>query len=411
MALNDSSFTLSNGLRCFTRHEPSVKAVSLLVDVYAGSSDDDIHYAGEHHAFEHLPFRGTHKFPDNFKLTNPLEKYSAALNANTGFRRTRYFVTLPSRAVEVGAEHLPDLVFNPLLRAEDWEKEMNVVLQEWESCRQRPGSVMSDEVFAKSFPGTPWSFTPIGHYEAIKRLNIDRLRKIHQRDYTVENCHVIAAGNLPPSLQDILEKWFGSLEIPHGIDCRGRMSEQPVELNPWSFSNALFKQPVISAFAYFPKGNTRREDAAQELANMMLSEGFSSPLFQELRVNKNLAYAFDLDCSALSPHLEVVGMSTNSSVCTGEQLLGILQDCVDKTVDNWDRFDFVKTAKLSDMDMHVFRAGWECNRIANNLLAMREVETHQDVVDRYESITFEEVRQAMLHFFDTSKFTHVTGRL
>ncbi|MCX8055890.1 MAG: insulinase family protein, partial [Ignavibacteria bacterium] len=90
---------LDNGLKYYIRHNklPENRAELRLV-IKAGSVQEDNDQQGLAHFIEHMCFNGTKNFPKN-DLINFLEetglRFGADLNANTGFDRTYYLLTIP----------------------------------------------------------------------------------------------------------------------------------------------------------------------------------------------------------------------------------------------------------------------------------------------------------------------------
>jgi len=89
MNSNYAKQTLSNGLRLVTIPMPGVRSVTALVLVGVGSRQEKKKTRGITHFLEHLPFKGTKKYPTSLKLSSVLD----AVGRNT--------MLLPARNIPV----------------------------------------------------------------------------------------------------------------------------------------------------------------------------------------------------------------------------------------------------------------------------------------------------------------------
>ncbi|MFW6276632.1 MAG: M16 family metallopeptidase, partial [Bacteroidota bacterium] len=91
---------LDNGITYYIRqNEKPENRAELQIVVKAGSILEDDDQAGLAHFVEHMAFNGTKNFPKN-ELIEFLEglgmRFGADVNANTGFDRTYYMITVPT---------------------------------------------------------------------------------------------------------------------------------------------------------------------------------------------------------------------------------------------------------------------------------------------------------------------------
>ena len=98
-----------------------VNTVSLNWLVFVGSADDE--QAGGHgiyHWFEHIPSRGTVRFPGGYRDTEArLVRHGGSSDAETGSTHTSFSANVPKRVWPEALEILADMVGRPLLRIED----------------------------------------------------------------------------------------------------------------------------------------------------------------------------------------------------------------------------------------------------------------------------------------------------
>lgn len=133
---------LDNGIRYFIREnkKPENRA-ELRIVIKAGSVQEDDDQKGLAHFIEHMCFNGTKNFPKD-QLVKFLEstgiRFGADLNANTGFDRTYYLLTIPldkPGLLEQGFQVLEDWAHNVSFDNAEIEKERGVILEEWRLYR------------------------------------------------------------------------------------------------------------------------------------------------------------------------------------------------------------------------------------------------------------------------------------
>ena len=122
---------LSNGLTVLSEHMPGVRSVALGAWVRAASLNETPEVMGVSHMLEHMVFKGTAKRSAK-DLALSLETLGGSLDAYTSREHTSYQARVLDEHVEIAADVIADLVFNPLLRQSDLDLERKVV---WSAAR------------------------------------------------------------------------------------------------------------------------------------------------------------------------------------------------------------------------------------------------------------------------------------
>ena len=183
---------------------------------------------GMPHILEHLTLCGSDKYPVKDPFMAMLNRSVAHdMNAMTSSLHTTYhFAT----TLEVDFENLSnlylDLVFNPLLRRENFEQEgwrlerddqghwelKGVVLNEMKGVYASARAQTFDAICEVLAPNTPFSRSSGGHPVAIPGLSYERLQSFHQRHYRPQNAVLCTSGNvdindLHQRLEDVLNRY------------------------------------------------------------------------------------------------------------------------------------------------------------------------------------------------------------
>jgi zinc protease len=194
---------LPNGLTYYIRpnHVPEQK-VELRLVVKAGSILEDDDQQGLAHFMEHMNFNGTKNFPKN-DLIGYLEniglKFGADLNANTGFDRTVYILSIPTDRpdnLEKGFQVLEDWTHNALLTDKDIDEERGVILEE---SRLRKGAERraQEQYYSKLLSGSRYTFRmPIGKDSVILNVSHAALRRFYHDWYRPDLMAVMVIGDL-----------------------------------------------------------------------------------------------------------------------------------------------------------------------------------------------------------------------
>src|SRR4051794_6323636 len=174
--------TLDNGLQVIAELNDQARSVAAGFFVKTGSRDETPELAGVSHFLEHMVFKGTPR-RDALAVNRDFDRVGAKHNAQTSEEDTFYHVTcLPEylpRAFDVLSDILP-----PSLRAEDFETEKQVIIEEIRMYLDNPMMVAYEEAKAAHFGGHPLGRSILGTVESITDLPVDKMRSYFARYYS-----------------------------------------------------------------------------------------------------------------------------------------------------------------------------------------------------------------------------------
>jgi zinc protease len=124
---------LSNGLTVYALRDTTTPNVSVSVWYEVGAKHDPAGRSGFAHLFEHILSRKTVNMPYNM-INRLTEDVGGIRNASTSWDRTNYYETVPGRYLETMLWTHAERMARPVVDAEVFEKERNVVKEE---LRQR----------------------------------------------------------------------------------------------------------------------------------------------------------------------------------------------------------------------------------------------------------------------------------
>ncbi len=216
---------LDNGLKYYIRHNklPENRAELRLV-IKAGSVQEDDDQQGLAHFIEHMCFNGTKNFPKN-DLINFLEetglRFGADLNANTGFDRTYYLLTIPldkPGLLERGFQVLEDWAHNVTFDPVELEKERGVILEEWRLYRGAQERVMKQH-YPYIFKNSKYAERlPIGDTAVILNASREAFLRFYKEWYRPDLMAVIAVGEFDVvEVEKMIREKFSRIQMPENF--------------------------------------------------------------------------------------------------------------------------------------------------------------------------------------------------
>lgn len=227
---------LDNGLTYYIKeNKKPEKRAELQILVKAGSLDEADDQQGIAHFIEHMAFNGTKTFPKN-QLVSYFEKigmnFGGDLNANTGFDRTLFLITVPTddkKLTEQGVQILEDWLHNITFDSTELEKERGVIHEEWRVYRGA-----QERSQRKHFPvmlyNSKWGQRmPIGDTTDILHTPRSRFLDYYTTWYRPNQTAIIAVGDFNKNdMLKLIKSKFGKVKNPTNLVQR---PEYPIPLN------------------------------------------------------------------------------------------------------------------------------------------------------------------------------------
>ena len=201
--------TLDNGLKVIIREDHRSPMVMTQIWYAVGSSDEPDNLSGISHALEHMMFKGTSKVP-NDEFTRLSRLYGGSVNAATFINHTNYYQLYQRDYLALALELEADRMSNLVLRQQDFETEMKVVMEE---RRQR----IDDNPRALAFERFKWIAYPTSHYRQpvigymknLKMLDLEHLKKWYQDWYTPNNAILVIVGDVEATATlELVKRYF-----------------------------------------------------------------------------------------------------------------------------------------------------------------------------------------------------------
>lgn len=278
------------------RMPQAVKSLALNWVVFAGSADDSLVGAdGAYHWFEHVPFRGTVRYPDGYADTKGrFTRLCASTGAWTNTHCTCYWTTVPVDYLADGLEVITDLWSQPLLRDQDILSEKKIIFEEIRrklATAQGKSQYMIEDIL---MPDHPHSHPTLGSEESLSTMSPETLRRAHSLGYDRSRVALIVSGNV--TISEILRAVEKQLEFmpDNGLSER-RTHASYGKLPKWNGGTTEtewgFTSSIVQTLYPVVETSVRERIIWRFLANLASFGGLDSPLYRIVREERNLAYA------------------------------------------------------------------------------------------------------------------------
>ncbi|MCX6590024.1 MAG: pitrilysin family protein [Acidobacteria bacterium] len=277
---------LPNGIRVVTEHMPHVRSVSVGIWINSGSRSETKPENGISHFLEHMLFKGTTSRSAE-QIAREVDSIGGHLDAFTSKELVSYNTKVLDEHVPVAIDVLADLVLNPVMRAEDVEKEKGVILEELKMEADNPEYIVHETFISRFWKGDALGKPIIGTPKTIKSFTREMLSEYHQRIYRPSNILITSAGYLDhQELYQLVAERFGPLKP----DVAPQVAPPPATHAEITYKRKRLQQVHLClGVPSYPVAHERRY--AGYLLNTVLGGGMSSRLFQNIRERQGLAYA------------------------------------------------------------------------------------------------------------------------
>ncbi|MBK6714249.1 MAG: insulinase family protein [Burkholderiales bacterium] len=307
--------TLSNGVRLLVIHQPGAPGVSVSVFLRSGGQHEPARWGGISHVIEHMAFKGS--ATRNCQQINlDAERLGAEVNAHTDRDHTAYQMrglaahTLPLLRM------LADLVLHPTFPQEELDRERQVILHELTDVEDDAYAVAWRLFDQAAYGRHPFARPVIGSRSSIEKLTRQDLLDHLQQRCSGSNLIVAVAGPLPAeALLAEVEAGFGHLAAgaPNQVEPARWIGGVRIKRHGGSSQS----QVVLG----WPIARLDQLQPADAVAAAVLGEGMSSPMLDELRERRGLAYHINV----VAEQQELGGQFVVEGATSPEQLPEFLE--------------------------------------------------------------------------------------
>jgi predicted Zn-dependent peptidase len=280
--------TLDNGLRLLASEMPHTRAVSVVFFVTAGSRYETESEAGISHFIEHICFKGTERHRSSKEISEAVESVGGIINGGTDKELTTFWCRVTSEHFLLALDVLIDLLLHSRFDDTDIDRERPIIIEEinmsLDSPRQRV-AMLIDELL---WPGQPLGRDIAGSKETVSALTRRQMLDFLSTHYLPNTTVVAIAGDIKQKqAQDIINQTLGewkpnkaSAGLPNEV--AQEAARLNIEYRDTEQAHLCLGVPGLSFF--------HPDRYSVDLLSIILGEGMSSRLFNEIRERQGLAY-------------------------------------------------------------------------------------------------------------------------
>jgi predicted Zn-dependent peptidase len=389
---------LPSGIRVLTESIAGIRSVAAGVWVQQGAAQDPDDRTGASHLLEHMVFKGTRtRSPHEIALT--LERLGGSLDAFTSREHTSFQARVLSEHLPEAMEILGDLVMEPVLRQEDLDLEREVVLEEIATVEDTPDDLVFELHGERMWDGHPYGRSILGSPESVGAIGTSDLRALHEDRYLKGDLVVAAAGFVQhDALVEHVVRRFGE-----GARHAGQELEAPTPRGPEEdrFVERDCAQTHI-VFGVRTPPRAAPERFPLTLLSALFGGGMSSRLFQKVREEMGLAYSvysYQSFYAVGGASGVYVGTRPEWAERAVDAILGefkrLSRDGITKS-----ELEEVKSQVKGQVLLSLESTSARLYRLAGFALYDTPRFTLDELLQRIESVTMDEIMEAAARWFD-----------
>lgn len=395
---------LPNGVRIITEEIDYVRSVSIGLWVGAGSRDEREDYEGISHFIEHMLFKGT-KNRTARELAESLESVGGQLNAFTTKEYTCFYAKVLDEDMDLAVDVLSDMFFNSLFDEKEIEKEKKVVIEEIKMYEDSP-----DELIHDLFSEYVWNDHPLGKpilgtEESIRGLSREKIIDYLGHHYAPDNLVVAVAGKI--NHEEVLKK----LAPLYGEFRRG--GKRILEGTPTGQTihryNTKDTEQMHLVMGVPGLGQDDDDIYPMHIINNILGGGLSSRLFQGIREQRGLAYSvYSYHSTYVDSGMFAIYAGTTPSN-TQEVVECILAEVQEMKTNGITADELAKTIAQvkGSLYLGLESVSSRMSRLGKTELSYDRVISPDDVVEKLEKVTLDDVKRVMNRLWIKDKLSLV----
>ncbi len=390
---------LPNGLTVITEQMQHIRSASIGIWIKTGSRDEDPQWNGISHFIEHMVFKGT-KNRSAEDIARQVDSIGGNMDAFTAKECICFNAKVLDEHLPIAMDVLSDLVLNPIFDVQDISRERGVILEEIKLDEDSPDYLVH-EIFTQNF----WKDHPIGKpilgtKESVKRFEQDPVLNFYRQRFAPGNLIICAAGNLKhEAFVELVNKHFQHIKpVKNGFH-----SAPPKIVSRIIMRNkkSLEQVQICVGVPSHPISHERRH--ASYILNTLLGGGMSSRLFQNIRERQGLAYAIYSD---LNPYRDTGCLSVyagTSRESAGKVVQSVVSEfrklkAEEVPAEELRRSkDQLKGSLMLSLESSTARM----SNLARQEMYFDRFFSMDELIEKIESVTVEEVKQLANEFFQT----------
>ena len=284
------SFTLKNGMGVLVIQNKRAPVIAQMIWYNFGSGVENTGKSGLAHFMEHLMFKGTRKFPDNY-YSNYISKIGGSENAFTSYDYTAYYQVFPKSELKNMMKMEADRMTNLTLTKENVEIEKRVILEErFQRIESDPSSKLDESMRSILFPNHYYGRPIIGWRHEIEGLTYEDVLSFYKENYKPNNAILVLSGDVDfETAKKLSKKYFGKIRKGKQ-ESKLKVTDPDLNTNIFvKMQHSTVKQPIWKKFyRTISYKSDVKNSIALDMGFKIVASGTSSLLYQNLVEEKKI---------------------------------------------------------------------------------------------------------------------------
>ena len=394
---------LDNGIPVLIDNIESINTVSLGIFVNTGSRNEYPEESGVSHYIEHMMFKGTETRTAK-EISEIIDNEGGMINAYTSRDLTVYYIQMLSNKIGTGIDVLSDMFMNSTFSEENLEKERNVIIEEIRMYDDIPEEIIHDENVKYAVTGVQ-SNSVLGTIESLKGITRERFLKYFNEQYIASNLVISVAGKVDvDEIYTLLNKGLGKFR-----DSNFRRDiDTSFIIN--GGENLIKKETNQVHLCFNTRGNGVKDDMKYPgaIISSVLGGNMSSRLFQKIREERGLAYSvYSYGTAFLEGGLFTIYAGTTKE--SYKEVLEIIKNEFNDIRENGISQSELQKSKNQFLSMLTFSlesSKGKMSRMANSYLLYDEVIDIDEIIEKIEKITLEDIKKTAEYLFQEEYYSY-----
>jgi predicted Zn-dependent peptidase len=390
--------TLASGVRVISERIENVRSVALGFWIGTGSAMESDRQAGMSHLLEHMLFRGTDRYRSH-EIDELFDAMGAEINAGTDRESTSLYTRVMDRHLERAFDVAAEMIWRP--RFESLEAEREVVLEEIAMYEDDPQDRVFDVLGEAVFGAHPLGRAVIGTAAVVGAVTDEQLRAFHDERYAPQRIVIAAAGSVD---HDALVELARAAGPGAGADV-AQAAAQASPLEPEFERRVRFLRKDTEQYhvCLGGRGISRHDERrfALRVLEGVLGGTSSSRLFQEVRERRGLAYSVFSFSSQYADTGEI-GLYVGTRPDNLQEALATIATELERVVEDPAsprELDRSRENLKGRVALSLESTTARMNRLGSALLGDMPIYSVDEIVDRIDAVTVEDLRELTRELF------------
>lgn len=388
----------------------------IAIIILTGSIFENNQERGISHFIEHLLFKGS-KYSKNLKnLNNKLNSSGMIVNAFTTPFITCFHLSCPNKYIEEAINTLVQMIFNPLFREEDINKERRVVINELMEKTNNPQALASIQAQQTMYTeNNPLHHPVIGYADILLNIDRDTILTYYHKFYQPKN--MIFFSNTSKNKNSIKKLWENAFHKYSNLSINSNNIPSTFQIFQSLKPNLIStgEEGTFHISKHFPNNTTvhvliiyiipditPKQEAAFNIFSNYLAGGLSSRLFTKLRNEEQLIYSV---LSEIEPNIDsnnfIIQFNCKKDKTIFEKCMKIINHTIkdiikngipihefkkfkNKSIINYQRISSSGMLKLNELiDKYLFNL--PKNNYKKNLQSITNSYLHNTISDKFKN--------------------------